>query len=100
MAEVMLTNVTKQFGDFATADDITMKLEAGRFTVHVGPFGCRKTTPLRMIADLERMSDGKAKIGDRAVNRAPLQHRGLAMVFQNYALYPHMDVFTNMAFGL
>ncbi|MFC2105433.1 ATP-binding cassette domain-containing protein [Candidatus Bipolaricaulota bacterium] len=63
MAEVMLTSVTKQFGDLATVDDITMKIEAGKFTVHVGPFGCGRTTPLRMIAGLERMSDGKAKIG-------------------------------------
>ena len=100
MAEVMLTDITKKFGDFTAVDDISMAIEDGKFTVLVGPSGCGKTTTLRMVAGLEEVTDGEIRIGDRAVNRVPPKDRDIAMVFQNYALYPHMDVFNNMAFGL
>ncbi len=100
MAQVILTNVTKRFGNFTAVDDLSMVIEDGKFTVLVGPSGCGKTTTLRMIAGLEEVTDGEIRIGDRVVNRVPPKDRDIAMVFQNYALYPHMDVFNNMAFGL
>jgi len=100
MAEVTLTNVTKRFGDFTAVKSLTMEIEDGKFTVLVGPSGCGKTTTLRMIAGLEETSEGEIKIGERVVNRVPPKDRDIAMVFQNYALYPHMDVYNNMAFGL
>ena len=100
MAEVTLASVTKKFGDFTAVDDVSMSIEDGKFTVLVGPSGCGKTTTLRMVAGLEEVSDGEIKIGDRVVNNVAPKDRDIAMVFQNYALYPHMDVFSNMAFGL
>ena len=100
MAEVTLTNVTKRFGDFTAVDDLTMEIEDGKFTVLVGPSGCGKTTTLRMVAGLEECTEGEIRIGERVVNRVPPKDRDIAMVFQNYALYPHMDVYNNMAFGL
>ncbi|MFC2077745.1 ABC transporter ATP-binding protein [Candidatus Bipolaricaulota bacterium] len=100
MAEVVLKSVTKRFGDFTAVDDISMEIEDGKFTVLVGPSGCGKTTTLRMVAGLEEITAGEIKIGERVVNRVPPKDRDIAMVFQNYALYPHMDVFNNMAFGL
>ena len=100
MAEVTLTGITKRFGEFTAVDDITMSIEDGKFTVLVGPSGCGKTTTLRMVAGLEEATTGEICIGDRAVNRVPPKDRDIAMVFQNYALYPHMDVYNNMAFGL
>ena len=100
MAEVTLTNVTKRFGDFTAVDDLSMVIEDGKFTVLVGPSGCGKTTTLRMVAGLEEVTEGEIRIGARVVNRVPPKDRDIAMVFQNYALYPHMDVFNNMAFGL
>jgi multiple sugar transport system ATP-binding protein len=100
MAEVTLTGVTKRFGDLTAVDDISMEIEDGKFTVLVGPSGCGKTTTLRMVAGLEDVTDGEIRIGERVVNRVPPKDRDIAMVFQNYALYPHMDVFNNMAFGL
>ncbi len=100
MAEVTLTGITKRFGDFTAVDDLSMVIEDGKFTVLVGPSGCGKTTTLRMVAGLEEATDGKIKIGERVVNKVPPKDRNIAMVFQNYALYPHMDVFNNMAFGL
>jgi len=100
VAEVTLTDVTKRFGDFTAVDDISIQVEDGKFTVLVGPSGCGKTTTLRMIAGLEDITEGEIKIGERVVNRVPPKDRDIAMVFQNYALYPHMDVFNNMAFGL
>jgi len=100
MAEVTLTDITKKFGEFTAVDDITMAIEDGKFTVLVGPSGCGKTTTLRMVAGLEEATAGEICIGDRIVNRVPPKDRDIAMVFQNYALYPHMDVFNNMAFGL
>jgi multiple sugar transport system ATP-binding protein len=100
MAQVTLTNITKQFGEFTAVRDLSMEIEDGKFTVLVGPSGCGKTTTLRMIAGLEEATDGEIRIGDRVVNRVPPKDRDIAMVFQNYALYPHMDVYNNMAFGL
>jgi multiple sugar transport system ATP-binding protein len=100
MAEVTLTNITKRFGDLTAVSDLTMEIEDGKFTVLVGPSGCGKTTTLRMVAGLEEVTEGEIKIGERVVNRVPPKDRDIAMVFQNYALYPHMDVFNNMAFGL
>ena len=100
MAEVTLTNITKMFCDFTAVDDITMAIDDGKFTVLVGPSGCGKTTTLRMVAGLEEVTRGEIRIGDHVVNRVPPKDRDIAMVFQNYALYPHMDVYNNMAFGL
>jgi multiple sugar transport system ATP-binding protein len=100
MAQVTLSKVTKRFGDFTAVDDLTMDIEDGKFTVLVGPSGCGKTTTLRMVAGLEEVTNGEIRIGERVVNRVPPKDRDIAMVFQNYALYPHMDVYNNMAFGL
>lgn len=100
MAEVTLTNITKRFGTFTAVDDISMVIEDGKFTVLVGPSGCGKTTTLRMVAGLEDATEGEIRIGPRVVDKVPPKDRNIAMVFQNYALYPHMDVFNNMAFGL
>ncbi len=100
MAEVTLTHVTKSFGEFTAVNDVSMVIEDGKFTVLVGPSGCGKTTTLRMVAGLEDATAGEIRIGDRVVNNVPPKDRDIAMVFQNYALYPHMDVYNNMAFGL
>jgi len=100
MAEVTLTGITKRFGEFTAVDDLSMRIEDGKFTVLVGPSGCGKTTTLRMVAGLEEATQGEIKIAERVVNKVPPKDRDIAMVFQNYALYPHMDVFNNMAFGL
>jgi len=100
MAEVTLTDITKRFGEFTAVDDVSMVIEDGKFTVLVGPSGCGKTTTLRMVAGLEEITEGEIRIGERVVNRVPPKDRNIAMVFQNYALYPHMDVYNNMAFGL
>lgn len=100
MAEVRLKGVTKKFGDFVAVDEVDLIIEDGEFTVLVGPSGCGKTTTLRMVAGLEEITAGEIYIGDRLVNDIPPKDRDIAMVFQNYALYPHMDVYNNMAFGL
>jgi len=100
MAEVTLNKVTKKFGNFTAVKSMDLEVEDGKFTVLVGPSGCGKTTTLRMVAGLEEVTEGEIRIGDRVVNNVPPKDRDLAMVFQNYALYPHMDVYNNMAFGL
>ncbi|MFQ6034006.1 MAG: ABC transporter ATP-binding protein [Candidatus Bipolaricaulia bacterium] len=100
MAEVVLEKVTKKFGDFVAVNSIDLKVEDEEFTVLVGPSGCGKTTTLRMVAGLEEVTEGEIYIGDRLVNNVPPKDRDIAMVFQNYALYPHMNVYNNMAFGL
>jgi len=100
MAEVVLTHITKRFGDFIAVNDVSAVIEDQRFTVLVGPSGCGKTTTLRMVAGLETITKGEIRIADRVVNQVPPKDRDIAMVFQNYALYPHMDVYNNMAFGL
>ncbi len=100
MAEVRLLDITKKFGNFTAVDDVSLEASDGEFVVLVGPSGCGKTTTLRMVAGLEDITQGQIYIGDRLVNDVPPKDRDIAMVFQNYALYPHMDVYNNMAFGL
>lgn len=100
MAEVILDHVYKRFGDVTAVKDFNLHIKDEEFMVFVGPSGCGKTTTLRMIAGLEEISDGTLKIGDRVVNDVPPKDRDIAMVFQNYALYPHMNVYQNMSFGL
>ena len=100
MADVRLVGVQKAFGPVAVLRDIDLHVRDGEFMVFVGPSGCGKSTLLRCIAGLEEVSGGTLSIGDRVVNEVPPAERGIAMVFQSYALYPHMNLFDNMAFGL
>ena len=101
MARVALEHVRKTYDNgFVAVHDATFEIEDGEFIVLVGPSGCGKSTTLRMIAGLESITGGILQIGGRVVNDAAPKDRDVAMVFQNYALYPHMDVFDNMAFGL
>ncbi len=101
MAEVTLEEVTKVFGeDVVAVDKMSLDIPDGEFVVFVGPSGCGKSTALRMIAGLEDISGGKVFIGDQVVNDLPPRQRDIAMVFQNYALYPHMNVRENMGFAL
>lgn len=100
MAKVTLKGVTKKFGDVMAVKGIDLEIKDKEFLVLVGPSGCGKSTTLRMVAGLEEISDGTVEIGDTVVNDIPPKDRDIAMVFQNYALYPHMDVYNNMAFGL
>jgi multiple sugar transport system ATP-binding protein len=101
MASVTFERVTKVFDDRVRAvNDLTLEIQDGEFMVLVGPSGCGKTTALRMVAGLEEISDGEIRIGDTVVNNVDPRWRDVAMVFQNYALYPHMTVFDNMSFGL
>lgn len=100
MAQVEISNVTKYFGDVKVVDNVNIATEEGEFLVLLGPSGCGKTTLLRMIAGLEELSAGEIRIGGRPVNHLPPRARNIAMVFQSYALYPHMDVYRNIAFPL
>ncbi len=100
MATVTFENVNKMYGDFEAVKDLNLEIGDGEFMVLVGPSGCGKTTSLRMIAGLEEISSGTLRIGDRVVNDVPPKDRDIAMVFQSYALYPHMSVRENLAFGL
>ena len=100
MATVELKNVYKIFGDVIAVNDFSLKIEDKEFIVFVGPSGCGKTTTLRMIAGLESITAGEIYIGDTLVNYVEPKNRDIAMVFQNYALYPHMTVYKNMAFSL
>ena len=100
MASVTYDNVTKRFGDTTAVQELTLEIADGEFMVLVGPSGCGKSTALRMLAGLERVSEGRILIGDRIVNNIAPQSRDIAMVFQSYALYPHMTVYDNLAFGL
>ena len=100
MASVSLRGVTKSFGKVAVIHGVDLEIADGEFVVIVGPSGCGKSTILRMIAGLEQVGDGEIFIGDRLVNRLEPKDRDIAMVFQNYALYPHMSVYDNMAYGL
>lgn len=100
MASVTYEHTTKRFGDVIAVNDLDIKIEDREFLVLVGPSGCGKTTALRLLAGLEEITDGKIYIGDRVVNDIPPKDRDIAMVFQSYALYPHMSVYDNMAFGL
>ncbi len=101
MAQVSLKNISKIYpGDVKAVNNINLGIENKEFMVLVGPSGCGKSTTLRMIAGLEEISEGQLFISDKVVNDVPAKDRDIAMVFQNYALYPHMSVFENMSFGL
>ena len=100
MATVTFEGVNKFYGDFQAVKDLDLEIGDGEFMVLVGPSGCGKTTSLRMIAGLEEISSGSLRIGDRVVNDVAPKDRDIAMVFQSYALYPHMSVRENLAFGL
>src|SRR2546427_2577776 len=104
MASVTLVGVRKIYQEGARSrvavDGVDLAVSDGEFVVLVGPSGCGKSTTLRMIAGLESISAGTVRIGDRVMNEVAAKDRNIAMVFQNYALYPHMTVFENMAFGL
>ena len=100
MAKVSLQSITRKYGSVTAIDDITLEIPDGEFWVLVGPSGCGKSTLLRTIAGLEKITSGQLYIGDTLVNNIPARQRDVAMVFQNYALYPHMSVADNLAFGL
>ena len=100
MASVTIDKVRKRFGTVEILHGVDIRIDDGSFTVLVGPSGCGKSTLLRMLAGLEQISDGEIRIGERRVNELPPKQRDIAMVFQNYALYPHMTVRENMAFSL
>ena len=100
MASLTLRNVIKKYGDVQVMHGVDLDIVDGEFVVFVGPSGCGKSTLLRMIAGLEEISGGTVAIGDREVNEIAASKRGVSMVFQTYALYPHMTVYKNMAFGL
>ena len=100
MAGVVMKNIKKSYGATEVIHGIDLEITSGEFVVFVGPSGCGKSTLLRMIAGLETITSGEMYIGDQLVNDIPPSQRGIAMVFQSYALYPHMSVFDNMAFGM
>jgi len=100
MATVTFDHVTKRYGEVVAVNDLNLEIQDGEFMVLVGPSGCGKTTSLRMIAGLEEISDGTLQIGEKVVNDIAPKDRDIAMVFQSYALYPHMTVRDNLAFGL
>ena len=100
MGKISLNQVTKSFGDVQVIPPLDLDINEGEFVVFVGPSGCGKSTLLRMIAGLEDITAGEITIGDRVVNNLEPKDRNIAMVFQNYALYPHMDVAKNIGFGL
>jgi multiple sugar transport system ATP-binding protein len=100
MARVLLHNLNKMFDGVHAVKDVNLEIRDKEFVVLVGPSGCGKTTTLRMVAGLESITSGDILIGDTVVNNLPPMDRDIAMVFQNYALYPHMTVYDNMAFGL
>ena len=100
MAQVVLKDLNKKYDEVHAVKDVNLTIRDKEFMVFVGPSGCGKTTTLRMVAGLEEISSGEISIGERVVNDLPPKDRDIAMVFQNYALYPHMSVYDNMAFGL
>lgn len=100
MASVTYEKVTKRFGDVIAVNELDIQVEDKEFLVLVGPSGCGKSTALRLLAGLEDITEGQILIGDRVVNDVAPKDRDIAMVFQSYALYPHMSVYDNMAFGL
>src|SRR3977135_2826597 len=100
MASVAIRDVKKAFGSTQVIHGVNISIDDGAFVVLVGPSGCGKSTLLRMIAGLENITAGEIRIGERVVNNVPPKERDIAMVFQNYALYPHMTVAANMAFSL
>ena len=100
MATITYEHVTKRFDETVAVNDLNIDVADGEFLVLVGPSGCGKTTALRMLAGLEEVSEGRILIGERVVNHVAPGKRNLAMVFQSYALYPHMTVYNNLAFSL
>lgn len=102
MASIRFKNVTKTYPGASSpvVPNLNLDIKDKEFIILVGPSGCGKSTTLRMIAGLETVSEGELYIGDRVVNKVPPKDREIAMVFQNYALYPHMNVYKNIAFGL
>ena len=103
MTKLELNEVTKVFGEMepvVAVEDLSLQVAEGEFLVLVGPSGCGKSTTLRMIAGLEGITEGEIRLGDRRLNDIPAKDRDIAMVFQSYALYPHMKVRENIAFGL
>src|SRR6516162_5781400 len=100
MARVLIRSLNKFYDDFHAVKDVNLEIRDKEFVVLVGPSGCGKTTTLRMVAGLESITSGQVLIGDTVVNEQAPMDRDIAMVFQNYALYPHMSVYDNMAFGL
>ena len=100
MADVSLRNVVKKYDDVVAVASINLEIPNHEFVVLVGPSGCGKSTTLRMIAGLEELTSGDIRIGGEVVNDLPPKDRDIAMVFQNYALYPHMTVAENMSLGL
>jgi len=97
---ISFRNITKRFGDTLVVDDLSLEIDDGEFIVLLGPSGCGKTTTLRMLAGLEQTSSGEICIGGERINDVPTQHRDLAMVFQSYALYPHMTIAENIGYPL
>ena len=100
MARIAFQGIAKRFGDVSVIEELDLEIHDHEFMVFVGPSGCGKSTALRMIAGLEEPSEGTLVIGDRVVNDVHPKDRDVAMVFQSYALYPHMTVRENLAFGL
>jgi sn-glycerol 3-phosphate transport system ATP-binding protein len=100
MATITLTDIRKSYGKTEVIHGVSIEVADGEFVVIVGPSGCGKSTLLRMVAGLEAITSGEVEIGGRVVNGLEPRERDIAMVFQNYALYPHMTVFDNMAYGL
>lgn len=100
MADIVLSDVSKSYGSVPVLESVSMHIQSGEFIVFLGPSGCGKSTLLRMIAGLEEVNGGQIHIGDQRVDQLAPNQRGVAMVFQNYALYPHMTVRENMSFGL
>src|SRR5437773_8456313 len=100
MAEIRIKHITKRFGEFVALHELDLTIRDGEFLVLLGPSGCGKTTTLRSVAGLERQTSGDIYIGDTLVNNLPPGDRDIAMVFQFYALYPHMSAYDNIAFPL
>ena len=100
MAPITFEHITKRFDETTAVADLSIEVADGEFLVLVGPSGCGKTTALRCVAGLEEITGGQIKIDARIVNRVPSKDRNIAMVFQSYAIWPHLDVFDNVAYGL
>jgi ABC-type sugar transport system ATPase subunit len=100
MADIILKNISKQFGNVKAVDDLNLSIKDGEFFALLGPSGCGKTTTLRMIAGLEVPTHGEILIGDKDVTDEPARERDVAMVFQDYALYPHMTILDNIGYPL